>query len=205
MINCTILIHLHFISIFLNQKPAGNYFTLNYDKVNIETIIKDCIAGKQSGYKALFYMYYPFGKTVSIRHATSKEEAEEILDDAFIKVFKNIATYDIKKPFEAWFRVIIINTCIDYYRQRNKLEFEFDDSKYNETSQMENIIDKFGAEEILAIVQKLSPAYRTVFLLYAVEGYTHSEIAAKLQINEITSRTNFVKARAKLQNLMSVK
>jgi RNA polymerase sigma-70 factor, ECF subfamily len=177
---------------------------LDFEPAHIERIIDACLAGKETGYRDLFNEYFSFGKVICLRHASSAQEAEEILDDVFMKVFKSLPNYDRKKPFKAWFRTIIVHTCIDYYRSKNKLEFEYNDALASPTEHAETVLDKFGAEEILGIVQhSLSPAYRTVFLLHAVEGYSHPEIAVLLKINEITSRTNYFKARAKLQSLLT--
>ncbi len=172
---------------------------MNFNNNDIESIIDSCIAGIESGQKVLYKLYFSYGKSICLRYSSNKEDAEEVLNDGFMKVFKHIHKYDRMKPFKAWFRTILVNTCIDFYRKKDKLNYEFDDVRYEGIYQEENAFERLAADDILAMVQKLSPSYRTVFLLYAVDGYSHKEIADLLNINEVTSRTNFLKARNKLQ------
>jgi RNA polymerase sigma-70 factor, ECF subfamily len=172
---------------------------LSFESENIESIIDSCIAGIASSQKALYKMYFGYGKSICLRYSSNREDAEEVLNDGFMKVFKHLSKYDRIKPFKAWFRTILVNTCIDFYRKKEKLNYEYDDVHYEGVFHEENAVDKLGAEDILEMVQRLSTSYRTVFLLYAVDGYSHKEIADLLNINEVTSRTNFLKARNKLQ------
>lgn len=173
-----------------------------FEPEKILRIIDLCIEGKEVGFKALFFEYHAFGKVIALRHASNPEDAEEILNDTFLKIYNNIKNYDKAKSFKAWFRKIIINTCIDYYRRQNKMNFEFSDDTTQNQNEADEKISFLSAEEILIEVQKLTPALRTVFLLHAVEGYEHKEIAGILQISEITSRTSFHKAKEKLQILL---
>jgi RNA polymerase sigma-70 factor, ECF subfamily len=175
---------------------------LNFETENIETIVDACVIGLKSGQRDLYKLFFGYGKSICLRYSSNREDAEEILNDGFMKVFKKISTYDKSKSFKAWFRTILVNTCIDYYRSKNKLTYEFDDAHYEGIYEEENAVDRMAAADILILVQSLSPAYRTVFLLYAVEGYSHKEIAETLSINEVTSRTNFMKAKIKLQKMI---
>jgi RNA polymerase sigma-70 factor, ECF subfamily len=172
---------------------------LSFESENIETIIDSCIAGIASSQKALYKMYFGYGKSICLRYSSNREDAEEVLNDGFMKVFKHLSKYDRIKPFKAWFRTILVNTCIDFYRKKEKLNYEYDDVHYEGIYHEENAVDRMGADDILLMVQRLPTSYRTVFLLYAVDGYSHKEIADMLNINEVTSRTNFLKARNKLQ------
>lgn len=172
---------------------------MSFESENIETIIDSCIAGIASSQKALYKMYFGYGKSICLRYSSSREDAEEVLNDGFMKVFKHLSKYDRIKPFKAWFRTILVNTCIDFYRKKEKINYEYDDVHYEGIYREENAVDKMGAEDILEMVQRLPTSYRTVFLLYAVDGYSHKEIGDLLNINEVTSRTNFLKARNKLQ------
>lgn len=167
--------------------------------MNTETIIDACLAGKESGCQLLFETYYCFGKSICLRHTSSKEEAEEVLNDVFVKVFKNLSKYDREKPFKAWFRTIAVNTCIDFFRSKKQLLFDSIEENVQFKSHDEGILDRYGYEDLLEMVRLLPATFRTVFLLFAVEGYSHKEIAEKLNINEITSRTSLNKARAILQ------
>jgi RNA polymerase sigma-70 factor, ECF subfamily len=134
-----------------------------------------------------------------MRYGGSKEEAEEMLNDGFLKVFAKLDLYDSSQAFGAWFRTVMIRTCIDYYRKNSsKVILEDIETQYALESP-EEILDKLSVEEIMELVQKLPPTYRMVFSLYAIEGFSHEEIAKTLDIQEGTSRSNLVKARRKLQ------
>lgn len=135
-----------------------------------------------------------------MRYGSDRTQAEEMVNDAFLKVFKNIHSFNEMQSFQGWFKTITVRTCIDYYRKFSPKVALVDVSEvpHLEVSQAE-VVDQLSAEEILELVQKLPPSYRTVFSLFAIDGYSHAEIAEMLNINEGTSRSNLVKARMKLQ------
>ena len=170
-----------------------------------DAIIDACQAGKESGYKAMYLQYYAFGKSICTRHSKKVEDVEEILSDVFMKVFKNINRFEKHKPFKAWFRTIAVNTCIDFYRANNQLQFSTTELDFQIVCEKENVLDNYGYQELLILIQKLPTTFRMVFLLFVVEGYSHKEIAEKLNINEITSRTSLNKARAELQKMILAK
>ncbi len=135
-----------------------------------------------------------------MRYGSDYVQAEEMVNDAFLKVFKHIHSFNEMQSFHAWFKTITVRTCIDYYRKYSPKVALVD---VNEMPQLEinqaEVLDQLSAEEILELVQKLPPSYRTVFSLFVIDGYSHAEIAEMLNINEGTSRSNLVKARLKLQ------
>ncbi|GEO03388.1 DNA-directed RNA polymerase sigma-70 factor [Adhaeribacter aerolatus] len=162
-------------------------------------VLAGCLKGKQSAQRQLFEQYYSFAKSICLRYAANTEEAEEMLNDGFLKVLAKLPYYDPSQPFEAWFRTVVVRTSIDYYR-RNHLRISIIDIQDAPEIQFDDeLIQKLSADEIMALVQKLPPAYRTAFSLYVVDGYSHAEIAEMLGINEGTSRSNLAKARLKLQ------
>lgn len=169
----------------------------------IDSIINSCIEGNQLAYKMLYKQYFSLAKKICIQYANNTEDAEELVDDTFMKVFKNLDKYDKNKPFVAWFRTIAVNTCINYYRanKTNYLTTIDEGPQIEETS--ENALHKIGYDELLKMVQQLKPNYRMVFLMYVVEGYSHKEIADMLNINEITCRTTLNKARVQLQQMIN--
>jgi RNA polymerase sigma-70 factor, ECF subfamily len=169
----------------------------------MDELLNACVGGIEQAQKVLYKSYFSFGKSICMRYSNNREDAEEILNDSFMKVFKNLHKFDRSNAFKAWFRTILVNTSIDYYRRKDKLSYEYDDQHYEAEYHEPNAIEQMNAEDILAQVQKLAPSYRTVFLMYAVDGYSHKEIGDILNINEVTSRTNFLKARQKLQVLLS--
>ncbi len=149
-------------------------------------------------------MYFGFVKSITLRYASNNMESEEIVNDTFLKIFNNLAKYDYSRAFQAWLRTIAVNTAIDYFRKNQKYVHQADIDDVEVADMSVDIISKISAEEILALVQKLPPSYRTVFTLYVVEGYNHREIADMLGIKEGTSKSNLQDARKKLQNMIKV-
>ncbi len=136
---------------------------------------------------------------VCVLYAESREDAVEIMNDGFMKIFQYIGKFDLSRPFTPWLRRIMINAAID--RTRKDVRFnEIRDLEEARTRESEDtIISGISHEEILGILKNLSPAYRTVFNLYAIEGYKHEEIANQLGISVGTSKSNYAKARKRLQ------
>lgn len=174
-------------------------------------IIEGCIRGERNCQQKIYETYYGKMLGVCLRYTKEKENALDILQDGFMKVFSNMKLFENKGSFEGWIRKIMINTAIDYYR-KNKKSVMFADSKYVENN-AEGIMEENNEEEFLSIstneimeaVQQLTPAYKTVFNMYVVDGYTHKEISEQLGINEGTSKSNFSKAKANLKKLLSNK
>ncbi|CAN1536375.1 RpoE DNA-directed RNA polymerase specialized sigma subunit, sigma24 homolog [Spirosomataceae bacterium] len=162
--------------------------------------IEDCKKGQPKAQKLLYERFAEFGKNICMRYANSEFEAEEILSDGFIKVFSKINDYRGEQKFEAWFRRIVVNTAIDYYRKnKNTLNFYNLDTAEETFNAQETNHYPLDAEEIMNLVQSLSPAYRIVFSMSVVDGYTHTEIAKELQCTESAVRANLTKAKAKLK------
>ena len=140
---------------------------------------------------------------ICLRYSNDQEEAFDILHEGFIKVFKNISKYQPGTSLSAWIRRIMVNTAIDYYRKSIRRRTEDLEQAYDLSTADADAVSQCTEKEILEAVQQLSPAYRAVFNLYVIEGYSHREIAEMLDITESTSRSNLVKARLKLQALLS--
>ncbi|QJB36250.1 sigma-70 family RNA polymerase sigma factor [Chitinophaga oryzae] len=134
-----------------------------------------------------------------MRYAPNREEAIEIMNDGFLKVFQRISTFDSNRPFKAWLSKIMVNTAIDFLRSKKKLVFTDQAEHYHELGKEDNVVEKLSYDELLMHVQSLSPAYRTVFNLYVMEGYQHHEIAVLLGISQGTSKSNLFKAKKILQ------
>jgi RNA polymerase sigma-70 factor (ECF subfamily) len=147
----------------------------------------------------LYELHYGKMMGVCLRYAGSRDEALDLLHEGFIKAFQNIQRYKPGTSLSAWIRTIMVNTCIDYYRRNIRRRTEDLDSVYAASIDTPDVLSNLTEQEILAAVQELSPAYRAVFNLYVVEGFSHKEIGEALGITESTSRSNLVKARAKLQ------
>jgi len=147
----------------------------------------------------LYEQYYGKMMGICLRYAGSRDEAFDLLHEGFIKVFQNISRYRPGTSLPAWIRTIIVNTCIDYYRKTIRRRTDDISDAHYLSDDAPDVLSNLTEQEILAAVQELSPAYRAVFNLYVVEGYSHKEIGEALQITESTSRSNLVKARLKLQ------
>ncbi|TNE72748.1 RNA polymerase sigma factor [bacterium] len=172
---------------------------------NEQDILIACKKGKKAAQEALYKLYFGFGMSVSLRYAPQREDAIEILHDSFIKVFSKLDTYDFEKPFKSWFRKIIVNTALDYYRVRKKhLHLaELDDLDYE--SETDDIWDStpLQSDTILKLFQQLPEDWRYVFNMYEVEGYSHDEIAGLMGISPGTSRSHLSRAKSKLKKLYS--
>ncbi len=149
-------------------------------------------------------MFYAYGMSITLRYAESRDEAAQILNDAFMKVFKNIKKYNSARPFKPWLRRIIINTAINHYHKMNRNNGQFKDLAMAnvELRVDETITGGITHGEIIEMVQQLTPAYRTVFNLYVIEGYKHREIAEKMGITVGTSKSNLSKAKQNLQAIL---
>lgn len=165
-------------------------------------IIQACVLRKRWAQKLIYEQYYSAMLGVCLRYSNNSEDAMDILHDGFIKVFKNLYKFEVGTSLTAWIRRIMINTSIDFYRKKIRRRTEDIDTVYDIGNKDVDAISRCSEKEILAAVQSLSPAYRTVFNLYVLEGYSHKEIGEYLNINESTSRSNLVKARQKLKDFV---
>lgn len=153
----------------------------------------------------LYKEYYPKMMGICLRYAGSKDEALDLLHEGFIKVFQNIARFQPGTSLPAWIRTVMVNTCIDFYRKAVRRRTDDLDTAYTLHNDDPDALSNLTEQEILGAVQTLSPAYRAVFNLYVMEGYSHREIGDALEITESTSRSNLVKARIKLQEYFLMK
>lgn len=142
--------------------------------------------------------------SVCKRYSSDLEESKSIFNEGMLKVFQQLDRYSADMSFGGWVRKIMVNTAIDNYRRSKRYQDRFSDidEEYVSLTFDESILDKISAEELLGLVQQLPPSYRMVFTLYAVEEYTHRDISDKLGISEGTSKSNYAKARAKLQKAL---
>ncbi len=174
------------------------------NKDNIEKLIKACAKGDRKGQKILYEAYYSKMLSVCVRYSSDINEAQDLLHDGFIKVFESIKGFKSKGSLEGWIRRIIVNNAIDYVRSRKIFYVENNDYIFNATEDKINElhdkeISDIKAQILIDMLQKLSPAYRTVFNLYIIEDYSHKEIAEALNINIGTSKSNLAKAKMKLR------
>lgn len=166
-----------------------------------DELLAGCVRQDRLYQKRLYELFYGKMIALCLRYSNDYEEARDILHEGFMKVYKNIAQYQPRHSLESWIRRIMINTAIDHYRRNWKFQKDLDleQAQHHVEPINNHILGKLTADEIMLLVQKLTPAYRTVFNLYVIEGFNHAEIAKKLSISEGTSKSNLAKARAKLQ------
>jgi RNA polymerase sigma-70 factor (ECF subfamily) len=161
--------------------------------------VHGCQEGNPGAQRELYDMFKSKMFAVCLRYAGNHNDAEDVLQDGFLKVFEKIGQFSFKGAFEGWIRKIMVNTALEKYRvhyqvtQMNENLAEVEQE--NETDPGSDI----DAGELIRIIQELSPKYRIVFNLYALEGYSHKEISDMLQITEGTSKSNLSRARAILQ------
>lgn len=173
---------------------------------SLHSLIPGCIRGNRRAHNEFYRLVFPYAMSIAMRYGNDREESLEILNMSFHKVFLYLKNYDPKLSFQAWIRQIVIHTAIDHYHQNRRFNERIlpinEQANYIDTRQ-ESVLEKLNAEQILMHIQSLSPTYRMVFSLHAIEGYTHKEIAIKLGITEGTSKSNYFKARAKLMEALA--
>jgi len=168
--------------------------------LNQKELIAGCIRGDRNCHLELFQQYSGKLLGVCIRYTRHRMEAEDILQDAFIKIFTNLHKYEGKGSFEGWMRRIVVNTALKNYHKSSYQKEKIGLEDYQEGALDPVVISTLHEEEILNVVAKLPDGYRIVFNLYVIEGYSHREIAEQLKIQESTSRSQLVKARKMLQS-----
>jgi len=166
---------------------------------DIQELIEGCISGDPLAQKQLYDRFSPKMYGVCLQYSNDSEEAKDILQEGFIKVFRKLKQFKGKGSFEGWVRKIFINTALERFRGKVNLVPVEDPIELPTINLSEKIISELSAQELLQMIQELSPQYRMVFNLYAIEGYSHVEISKKLKISVGTSKSNLSRARVILQ------
>ena len=170
---------------------------------DLNNIIADCRNGSRKAQEQLYRQLYGFGMGIAMRYAADEHEAADIVAHAFVKMFRSMHTYDAAKGnFHGWLKRIVINEALDHIKQRSRftsLELDVAEEPFVNNS----VIEKTDAAAILQLVRQLPPATHAVFVLYAIDGYAHKEIAAQLGISEGTSKWHLSEARKILQQKLT--
>jgi RNA polymerase sigma factor (sigma-70 family) len=177
-------------------------------KEELINCIEGCKHNKRVYQNKIYVAFYDYAMSICFKYGNDKEDAVEIINDGFLKIFREIYKYkpmseDIAFGFTSWLRRIMINTAIDHYRKNKNntiLKDLNEEQEYLTAKEEQDMLSRLSYNELIKIVHELSPAYRMVFNLYAIEGMTHKEVGKHLNITEGTSKSNFAKARAFLQN-----
>jgi RNA polymerase sigma factor (sigma-70 family) len=168
-----------------------------------EALIVGCLQKDPSAQRELYNRYSPKMLSVCYRFAQSREDAEDMLQEGFIKVFTQIHTFQNKGAFEGWIRRIVVHTCINLLKKHKKfnenVDLAYADSVYVREDSMPSILQ---AKQVIECIRLLPVGYRTVLNLYAIEGYSHREIGEMLEIEESTSRSQYTRSKAMLENIL---
>ncbi|HLD54571.1 RNA polymerase sigma factor [Sediminibacterium sp.] len=168
-----------------------------------QTILVGCINNDPSAQRELYNRYSPKMLSVCYRFGNSREDAEDMLQEGFIKIFTQIHTFQNKGAFEGWIRRIIVHTCINFLKKNKKFSnsIDLDQADYLEVKE-ETMPSVMQARQIIECIRQLPLGYRTVLNLYAMEGYSHKEIADMLDIEESTSRSQYTRAKVMLEGIL---
>ncbi|WP_338092186.1 RNA polymerase sigma factor [Solitalea lacus] len=164
-------------------------------KIGVDELVAACRAGNRKAQENLYKMFSSKMMAVCMRYTRDRDEAEDVLQVGFVRMFEKLHLYKGEGSFEGWVRRIMVNTAIEFYRRNARMYPVVDiEEAVNETS-YDLALSNLNVQEILKLVQKLPPGYRMVFNMYAIEGYGHKEIAEQLGINEGTSKSQLARAR----------
>ncbi len=168
-----------------------------------EQIVKGCIEKNAAAQKFLYDKFSRKMMGVCLRYCDSREDGEDVLQNGFITVFEHIGTFKAIGSFEGWIRKIMVNTALTNIRKNKKFkqDIKLDSVGFMLTSSS-HITENIAANDLLKIIQTLPPGFRTVFNLYAIEGYSHKEIGDLLHISEGTSKSQYSRAKAHLQKIV---
>ncbi|HYH15550.1 MAG TPA: RNA polymerase sigma factor [Flavisolibacter sp.] len=165
-------------------------------------LIEGCQREDRKMQYELYQRFAPKMYGVCLRYAGSIEEAEDILQEGFIKVFRKIGSFRGEGSFEGWIRRIFVNTAIEHFRRKSYLQPITEREENTVETKYLSVLDNLAEKDIINLVQQLSPGYRTVFNMYVIEGYTHKQIAEMIGISEGTSKSQLSRAKTILQELV---
>ena len=163
-------------------------------------LVKECVNGNPKAQRALFERFAPKMMTVCLRYAKDTEQAEDVMQDGFVKVFTKLGDFKLEGSLEGWIRRVMVNTALDQIRKNGRLlgDISTDDVAYKlETN--DPIAETLMAEDLMKLVMAMPEGYKVVFNMFAIEGYSHAEIADTLGITESTSKSQYSRARAYLR------
>lgn len=163
-------------------------------------LINGCLKGDSRMQEALYQRFAPKMYAVCLRYANNADDAQDLLQEGFIKVYRNLGKYRGDGSFEGWIRRIFVNTSIEYFRKKSAVLTGLSEREEKNIEDADiSALDQLAEKDIIRFIQELSPGYKTVFNLYVVEGYSHREIADMLGISEGTSKSQLARAKGILQ------
>ena len=172
-------------------------------KMTDDELVKQCLNNNQSAQKELFVRFSSKMLGVCLRYTPSMDDAEDVLQEAFVKIYNKLDKYSGMGSFEGWIRRIVVNTALDFLRKNKKtqLHSSIDDIGFA-IKKEQFIVEDLTAKELMKIIQQIPLGYKTVFNMYAIEGYSHKEIAQELDISESTSKSQLSRARKAIKLLL---
>ena len=183
---------------------------LDHTRERCLALLAGCRRAQRESQRQLYALYYGYALSICLRYVRDREQAMETVNDGFLKIFRDLNRFDdqqhqdVEGSFRGWLKRIMVNTAIDYFRAAEKHAFQqsLDDVAVSYPDAGSSPLDELSFEELLQLIYLLPPAYRAVFNLYALDGFTHEEIAEQLRISVGTSKSNLFKARASLKDLL---
>jgi len=166
-------------------------------------LVQRCLQGDAKAQQKLFELFYGKMLAVCLRYTRNREEAKDILQDGFMKVFQKLEQFTFTAPFDAWVRRIMVNTAIDHYRKNASDPVTKDIEDAYDLHEENDVISDMGHTDLLNCLQDLPAGYRVVFNMYVIEGYSHKEISEAMNITEGTSKSQLSKAKVYLQKIIA--
>jgi RNA polymerase sigma-70 factor (ECF subfamily) len=162
-------------------------------------LINGCIAGERRMQEMLYQRFSGKMYAVCLRYANNSDDAQDLLQEGFIKVYRNLDKFRKEGSFEGWIRRVFVNTAIEHYRRKVNLNSIGEKEERMIEDGSFTVLDHLAEKDIILLVQELSPGYRSVFNMYVIEGYSHKEIGDILNISEGTSKSQLARAKSILQ------
>lgn len=176
---------------------------MDVQNVNLDQLLDGCRQNQRASQHQLFAVFYNYAMSIARRYTGNFEAAEEVVNDAFFKVFAKINLYNGDQPFRFWLRRVVINTAIDRLRSSLHQYPVIELQPWHDTLSMPGIVEDLTREKILAMLDLLPPSYRAVFNLFTVDGFSHEEIADTLGISVGASKSNLARARQHLKSIFA--
>ena len=196
----------------IESQHESNYSNQNWEFLSGEELgsyLRGCVLNDRMSQKKIYNSFFSYAMSICSRYTSNYEDSLEIINDGFLKVFKELYRYEpvyanVISSFKGWLRRIMANTAIDHFRKHSKHHFKNNviGQDFQLSSKDENVLDRISYEEILRSVQKLTPGYRVIFNLFVIDGFTHEKISARLGISIGASKSNLARGRRQLKKIL---
>lgn len=197
---CTCVRALRILFVITYVRCTASQLLMQVKTLKIVSLIAACRRQERNAQQELYRRFYAYGTTVCLHYAGNREEARDIMQEGFFLVFKQLDKYDDRRPFKPWLRRVLINAAIDHHRKYKKSARTIALANSPEPVVSSGTgFDQLALDDLLLMVQQLSPGYRMVFNLYVVEGFSHREISERLDITVSASKSNLSRAKQHLR------